>query len=240
MTSIINKQGSVKSSSPSQNDAPDRPRLVLRIGFAGSRDLANNECTQLKTTLNGILRILGGELTNIAPYGSDSSNDTSFSEFFSKKEPPLLRLITGLCEGADAIAGEALEEIKEINKTSDTEKDFRCFNSELAAVLPFDVVTYRQCRDERFRNEFDRQLAVCSWIQVLDGIYDKPDAAELTNLSSEQEKKNRRDLANLRRARAYRAQGAFLLRHSDILIAAANPDSNKGKAGGTMETIRSA
>ncbi|MBA3756366.1 MAG: hypothetical protein H0X02_09140 [Nitrosomonas sp.] len=76
-----------------------------------------------------------------------------------------------------------------------------------------------------------KQLARCSWIQVLDGIYDKPDHAV---------DQNRTKLANERRARAYRAQSAFLLRHSDILIAATNPEGKGGKAGGTMKTIRAA
>jgi len=45
--------------------------------------------------------------------------------------------------------------------------------------------------------------------------------------------------AKERRARAYRAQAAFLLRHSDLLVAVADADES-GRAGGTLETVRGA
>lgn len=236
MSSITKEQSSIKSSSPSQNKAPSLPRLVLRVGFAGNKDLPDNECVQLKETLERIFKIFGDALTNIAPNDRRNRDYRSFSDFFSC-ERPLLRLITGLCEGADTSAWKAL---KEIDTTSDSDNESRRFDTELAAVLPFDVETYRQCRDKSFHNEFNEQLNDCSWIQVLDGIYDKPDDSELNQLAFEIEKKNRQDLAKNRRARAYRAQSEFLLRHSDILIAAVNPNANKDKPGGTMETIRSA
>ncbi|PXX15537.1 hypothetical protein C8R27_11076 [Nitrosomonas ureae] len=219
----MNEQISTLASSASQN--PDstlkRPRLVLRLSFAGSRNLKDNECERLKTTLFQILQIIRNQLVWLAPGTADSNdnNKPSISKFFVN-EPPVLRLVTGLCEGADAVACQVLEKI--IGPDLETE---------LAAVLPFDAVTYRQSRKPDFHPEFDRQLARCSWVQVLDGIYDKPDHSV---------DQDRTKLANERRARAYRAQSAFLLRHSDILIAAINLDDKNGKAGGTMETIRAA
>ncbi|MFN0129702.1 MAG: hypothetical protein ACKV19_23805 [Verrucomicrobiales bacterium] len=55
--------------------------------------------------------------------------------------------------------------------------------TELAAVLPFDVEAYRRSRPAWFREEFDRQIQACAWVLVLDGIYDKPSEDTLTALS---------------------------------------------------------
>ena len=87
-------------------------------------------------------------------------------------------------------------------------------------------------------NEFERQLANCAWVLELDGIYDKPDSTTLVSLPIG-ERNRVKSLADNRRARGYRAQSAFLLRHSDVLIAAADPNDH-GKAGGTLETVRAA
>lgn len=65
------------------------------------------------------------------------------------------------------------------------------------------------------------------YIQTLDGIYNKPDPDT--------------ELAKKQRAKAYRGQSTFLLRHVDFLIAAVNGNELKnGKAGGTLETINNA
>ena len=159
------------------------------------------------------------------------------SEFYSR-QCPLLRLVTGLCEGADALAGQVLETVKIAPDTGATTADTMCLETELAAVLPFSVKDYRDGRPGEYLNEFERQLANCAWVLELDGIYDKPDSTTLESLPIG-ERNRVKSLADNRRARGYRAQSAFLLRHSDVLIAAADPNDH-GKAGGTLETVRAA
>lgn len=226
------KSSILSSSSTPSNDL--EPRLVLRVGFAGNSKLSTLEEASLKTTLKSIFQILGNELTAIAPYNS-GKNRSNISKFFSDKDP-LLRLMTGLCKGADIVAGDAL---KEINHALGP----KSFHSELAAILPFDAEIYRQTytyTDKSFGDKFDEQIARCAWVQELDGIYDdydKPGHSESD--SSPIEDNDRKVLAKRRRCRAYRAQGAFLLRHSDLLIAATKLDQGN-KAGGTMGTARDA
>ena len=205
---------------------PSRPRLVLRAGFAGRQELAAAEATRLATTLHAVLGTLGHELAALTPGVPVRAGQEPRVAAFFARQCPLLRLITGLCQGADAVAAQTLERVHVCPDAGTTcPPDTRCLETELAAVLPFAVDTYRRSRPAEFLPEFDRQLARCAWVLALDGRYAKPDPDTAP--------------AKLRRGRAYRAQSAFLLRHSDVLIAAANPDE-PGRAGGTLETVREA
>jgi hypothetical protein len=246
---------------------PQRPRLVLRAGFAGSQRLVPEdvlalrtwpedeqgqaeereyrsrveaERTLLKRVLAEVLVTLGHRLAAIAPgVPVEAGNEPRVSAFF-QQQAPLLRLVTGLCEGADALAAQVLEGVNIAPDAGNFCKPgTECLEKELGAVLPFDVETYRRSRPDSFRAEFDRQLARCAWVLTLDGLYDKPTEKELAMIADDTERRQRSKLADLRRARGYRAQAAFLLRQSDLLIAAADP-TVKGSAGGTLETVREA
>ncbi len=218
---------------------PCRPRVVLRAGFAGHKELTPNERNRLEQGLGEVLGTLAHRLAAVAPgVPVDIGTESRVSRFYAP-QCPLLRLVTGLCEGADALAAQVLERVRNAPDPSAVcVPETRCLETELAAVLPFDVADYRQSRPEGFRAEFDRQLAGCGWVLALDGIYDRPDVVTLAALPQVDQMK-REALAKNRRARAYRAQSAFLLRHSDLLIAAANPD-DPSNAGGTLETVRAA
>jgi hypothetical protein len=196
------------------------------VGFAGRKELSTAEDAELESALGIVLGILGHRLAAIAPgVRVEAGKEPSISRFYAR-QCPLLRLVTGLCEGADALAAQVLEKVRIMpDPDAVCGPETRCLETELAGVLPFGIETYRKTRPEGFQAEFDRQLASCAWVLALDGIYEKPDPDTAS--------------AKNRRARAYRAQSAFLLRHSDLLIAAANPDE-PGKAGGTLETVREA
>lgn len=205
---------------------PPRPRLTLRLGFAGRRQLSEAEALVLDESLDQILGTVGSCLSELAPgvpmKGEEELNITSFYS----TECPVLRMVTGLCEGSDDRAAEALFRLKIESEDSLTGKSSSQYlTTELGAVIPFSPEDYRGSRSPDFRVRFDARLTQCSWLIALDGIYDKP--VEETALSKE------------RRARAYRAQSAVMLRQSDILVAAANPD-DPGGAGGTLETVRDA
>ncbi len=211
---------------PSLPSTPPRPRLVLRLGFAGRRELSEAETRVLDNSLDRILGPIGNCLAGLAPgVPVKGEEDLKITSFYSQ-ECPVLRIVTGLCEGADDRAAEALSRLRiEADGHSSEKVSAPCLVPELAAVLPFSPEAYRSSRDVNFRSQFDARLGQCAWVVALDGIYDKPE--EDTPLSKE------------RRARAYRAQGAVLLRQTDILVAAANPD-DPGRAGGTLETVREA
>lgn len=205
---------------------PERPRLVLRVGFAGRKELTEDETQRLSGQLREVLTTIGHRLAAIAPGVPVSAGSEPAVSTFYAQRPPLLRLITGLCEGADALAAQILERVNiEPDGSAPSDANTCCLQTELAAVLPFTVEDYRASRPNSFLTEFDRQLTECAWVLTLDGLYKKPSPDTA--------------LAKIRRARGYRAQSAFLLRHSDLLVAAANPD-DPGKAGGTLETVREA
>lgn len=213
--------------SDSRMETPQRPRLVLRVGFAGRRHLSPDDVTRVAGSLPDVLSALAHMLPGLRPGEFGAAEPQVKVATFFAKEAPLLRLVTGLCEGADALACRVLETVSAHPPAGGPAGHAAALACaiELAAVLPCDIEAYRRSRPAEFLPEFDRQLARCAWVLTLDGIVENPCP---TN-----------PLAENRRARAYRAQAAFILRHSDILIAVADPD-DPGKAGGTLETVREA
>lgn len=204
---------------------PKCPRAVLRLGFAGLRELSDEAEQALNQSLDRVFAVIGRRLAAITPSVPVATGEKPPVAAFYANEPPLLRLVTGLCEGADSLAARALERvhITPDDPLPSTGSLPTCLETELAAVLPCNFVDYRASRPEWFRSDFDHQAERCSYILTLDGHCTKPEPDTV--------------LARERRAKAYRAQSALLLRHTDLLVAAANPDE-AGKAGGTMETAR--
>ncbi|HCS89942.1 MAG TPA: hypothetical protein DIW77_07725, partial [Chromatiaceae bacterium] len=209
---------------------PQRPRLVLRLGFAGRRDLGDQAA--LDRALDRVFASIGQCLAGLAPAASPTVHPRpKIADFYDQQLPPLLRLITGLSEGADTAAALALERMPALSGTTAADIDSArpasktALETELAAVLPFDVASYRASRYGWFQAEFDRQAALCRYIVELDGIHARPEPDT--------------DLARARRNKGYRAQSAVLLRQADLLVAAADP-RQPGKAGGTLETVRAA
>lgn len=205
--------------SSSHTALPDLPRLALRVGFAGNQKLPV-DVSELLASLEDVFQTLAYRLAEIAPGPPicAATPESGLSRFYSK-DNPAFRLITGLCEGGDSLAAHALDALKNNSELH------RHVAIELAAVIPFDLPTYRASRPSAFLPDFDKQAARCSYILTLDGLYDKP--------------REDSPLAKTRRARAYRAQAALLLRQADIIVAASDPDGDS-RAGGTMETVRAA
>lgn len=210
----------VQSTSPVSKEYEEKPQLVLRVGFAGNARLGEADPEVQKRRIGEVLEMIGEDLAAIAP-GTDCTRDKEIPKIakFYSDGLPLLRLVTGLCEGADQLAFEALEEL-----------DVRCLQSENAAVIGFDVEAYRASRPPEYQPIFDEHIQQCSYVLQADGIYEKApkDAPE-----ADQKRGDRK------RSRGYRAQSALLLRQSDILVAMIDPEKG-GKAGGTLETIQNA
>lgn len=193
---------------------PPLPHLTLRVGVAGNRTIAAALVPAVAARLDEVVAAITARLA-----AAVASRAGRVTRFYCDQRPPLLRLVTGLAEGADALGVDAVERYANAAATENT------VATETAAVLPFDVHTYRASRDPAFLPVFDRQAARCSYILALDGIYEKPSPDT--------------PLAQQRRKRAYRAQAAFLLRHCDLLVVAADP-GREGQAGGAIETLRAA
>ncbi|MEM9354711.1 MAG: hypothetical protein AAGB04_00730 [Pseudomonadota bacterium] len=181
-----------------------------------------HEETQLIQSLQTVFEIIGQHLAEVSPTNTTSGFSTS--KYFLEAKP-LLRVVTGLCEGGDEAAAIALDEAYPSLQKSNTDAGVRenAVETELAAIIPFPPNDYRASRFEEFRPQFDRRLEQCAWVLQADGIYtlgDKP-------------------LSKRRRKRGYQLQGQLLIRNCDLLIAAPNLTSD-GKSGGTLETINEA
>ena len=235
------------TNSPS-NSAAESPRLVFRIGFAGKANFepktdpnTGSAPTQveleqrIRQRLTEVFNCMGETLAGIAPGTPyEQGQEPQVSRYFSP-ENPLLRIVTGLCEGCDQLAAEAQAKTDVLCPVADEngERSHDCLDTSLAAVIAFPFDAYRGSRPEGYRPVFDREAARCEYILELDGIYEKPDP----NDASVSE--GAIALASRRRARGYRAQAQVLLRHCDVLVAVADA-CDPGKAGGAMETMRSA
>ena len=97
---------------PRSQTLPPRPRLVLRVGFAGRKELSTAERSRLVSALHEVLSTVGHELAALTPGVPVRADEKPRIASFFAPECPLLRLVTGLCEGADAAAAEALETVR--------------------------------------------------------------------------------------------------------------------------------
>ncbi|MCB0780723.1 MAG: hypothetical protein KDC03_14575, partial [Flavobacteriales bacterium] len=167
------------------------------------------DLTPLQGALDTVFSICAQHLAAVPQVASNLQNGKEVASYYAVG-PPLLRLVTGLAKGADTEAAHALGRLQ--NKQVRTE---------LAAVLGCDVTAYHDSRDPQHQPEFRKQLAACSYVLTLDGSY----VAGVPG--------------DAQRARLYRAQADMLLRHTDILVAVADPDAAT-KPGGTLETVRKA
>jgi len=182
---------------------PERPGIVLRIAAAGNRKINPTSEPAISTRVVEVLSTIEAAMLSLPAY-EHSEAGVAYAA-----EKPALRLVSGLADGGDQIASEAFL----ASRHDDVDRS-------MTAVLPFDVDTYRDRSPISNVARFEKQLAVCRPVLVLDGRYaDGDDRA-----------------ARRARAAAYRAQSELLLRQADILIAIEDPAA-PAKPGGTRETI---
>ncbi len=194
---------------------PAHPRLTFRVAFAGSRDLAGPDAAFLDDAVERLLLTIARELSSIAERRHEPGD---VARYYADDKLPLLRVVTGLAEGSDAVVSTAVLRLGKAGSARGVEL-------ELAAVIPAELTAYRGSRPPSHHDAFDAVASRCSCIIALDGILDRPEPDT--------------PLAARRRSRAYRAQGGVLLRQADLLIAATT-GTQPGRAGGTLETVRAA
>jgi hypothetical protein len=189
----------------------DKPRLVVRIGFAGARVVP--DCDKLAMRLS----VVYSHIAEVVAAGATAS-----SKFYGPGALAL-RLTTGLAEGGDLIAAKWFR-IAKIPAASAVVR-------EAAAVLPFNRNIFRSNLDAASQPLFDEEIVACGKRVVeLDGRY-LPDDSPPTGKTA--------GFCRHVRTRAYRGQAALLLRQCDLLLAAYDPTAVP-KPAGTVETIRNA
>jgi hypothetical protein len=177
---------------------PLRPRIAFRLGITGTRNLPDAARAHLRPHLETLL-------DRIATAAQAACGEAAL---YDPGEPPLLRLITPLAEGADRLVAEVAQA-----------KGWR-----IEVVLPFTVETYREdfatpatpgVTAETCNSEFDRLLTAAAQVTTLDGD-GSPD----------------------HRTRSYETAGRMVVRNCDLLIAIWDGETGIGRRGGTAEIIR--
>ena len=137
---------------------------------------------------------------------------------------PVLRLVSGLADGADQIAFQTLLDFQQQQNQSNSPGGRTWY--EYVSVLPCDPQMYQRNSSISDNAAFGKLLARSDYVLELDGICDPSNDDDL--------------LVDRRRMRqAFVIQSRMLLRQCDVLIAV--PDlSKKGAAGGTRESITAA
>jgi hypothetical protein len=201
---------------------PPKPRLTLRVGVTGKRAVTEDPAKDVRAALDNIFEALGKLLVDCRNANLD---------FFSK-DAPLLRIISGMAEGADQIAAEAAT-------TAHQHSAERKVETRLAAILPFVQEEYE--KDFR-RDPFEPNDAPDRPPEVTAKVVGKfqtllDDDAVETVLEIDDEAL--RDPANKEfRDRAYANLGDVLLEHTDLLVAISN--DKFGGAGGTVDVLSKA
>src|SRR4051794_40890194 len=86
---------------------PAAPDMVLRVGFAGNREMPIGNEAAVQAAIGEVLVVMAQRLAEIVKEAHDQKRAPKTIRFYSKNVPTL-RLITGLAEGADSLAVLAL------------------------------------------------------------------------------------------------------------------------------------
>ena len=178
-----------------------RPRAVMRVGVTGHRrldDVRGGLTERVRETLREIAEAL------VAAHAEQAACFAA--------DPPLLRVISPLAEGADRLVAQvALDGQPALPIAVD-----------LQCPLPFPVESYRlDFIEQSSKDAFDALLARATAIVELPGERRQPDAPE--------------DAPDLQGA-AYATVGEYVIDHSDLVLALWDGGPARG-VGGTAEVV---
>jgi hypothetical protein len=180
-----------------------RPRLVLRVGVAGH--------IPGKQRIFDEAAISGGVSAFLAALAEELSRFHASRQKMFRPDPPLVRVASGLAEGADQIVSGVAARMGN--------------GFELAAVLPFPAESCALLMPgEEGRRRFGDLIARCG------PVLECTDATPPTGDRPEHEQARRE---------AYLIQSETLIEHSDLLLAVWDGAAGKGP-GGTANTVRRA
>jgi hypothetical protein len=119
---------------------PSIPEEIQRVKAEHSKIVSERK--RLESTLPTVFSTLGYRLAAVLPYVPvEQGNEPPFAAFF-ERQCPLLKVVTGLCQGADAVAGKIMLDSQDRIKPkpdsgSQCSPDTKCLEAELTAVIPF-------------------------------------------------------------------------------------------------------
>ena len=202
---------------------PPKPRLTLRVGVTGKRAIPDTEAARIRAAL-------GAVFDSLAVFLAQSRRD---HQTVLADRIPLLRLVSGMAEGADQIAASVA--IERFARES-TEAQ-RTVETRLAAILPFPRKEYEKDfeqdpnkpKGERERTPEQFASVVAAFERMLadpatESVFEIDDETILNTSNP--------DDRNI----AYANLRDVLLEHTDLLVAVS--DDVDGGAGGTVDVIR--
>lgn len=202
---------------------PPKPRLALRIGITGKREITAEVAKRIRADLESVFEALTHFLVDCR-----AKNEGSFSA-----ELPLLRVVSGMAEGADQIAADVAVMRFDAEQASAN----RAVETRFAAILPFAQAEFeKDFRRDPNNNEGLRSES--AWRQVVGDFraaLDKPAVESVLQIDDAAI----RDSTNpADRTLAYANLRDLILEHADILVAVS--DDVDGGTGGTVDAIRRA
>ena len=189
-----------------------RQTVAGAAGWCGRCDRhCRRSARQPAREITEVFNVLADQLRKLSP-GAERYGDVPEIASWYAASGPVLRVLSGLADGTDQIAFEALA-----NLAGDAPSEIRPSPGrtrlELVAVLPSDASSYRDNSEVRNKTTFDTLLKRCDSVIELDGdCAPRPPESDQPDL-----------LTRERRERAFRVQATVLLRQCDLLIAASDP-----------------
>jgi hypothetical protein len=191
--------------------APQRPRLALRVGITGARDIPPERIGQVRAQIKDVLTLVHQQMMRLA--------ETNAVRGAYRRQPdgavgPELQFLSPLAEGADRLAAEAALELGYTLyvpmpfRRAEYVKDFGPRDGGCSAGGPSPSAL-----------AFDMLVQRAASVVELDGARDDP-------------AHGRHD-----EARSYEAVGRLVVRNCDLLIAVWDGQPGKGR-GGTADTVR--
>jgi hypothetical protein len=218
-------QGGQLMSSQNSNAHPPRPRLTLRVGLTGKRAIPEADVARIRASLAAVFEALAAFVADRRAEHRAVLSD----------EPALLRIISGMAEGADQIAAEvAIERFER-----EAAEPSPALRTSLAAILPFARDEYEKDfaqnpnKPEEQRQRTPEELE--HFVHRFRGMLGHKAVEAVLEIDDE-------TLLNTPnpddRSLAYANLRDVLLEHSDVLVAVS--DEVDGGAGGSVDVIRAA
>jgi len=209
--------------SPAGDEHPPKPRLTLRVGVTGKRAILESEVPRIRAALDGVFDALDAFVTT-----SRAEHQGVLS-----KEPAILRIISGMAEGADQLAAEVAIARFE-REAAQAQPGVR---TRLAAILPFAQDEYKKDFAQNPNKPKDQRDRTPDELQSFIARFDKMLAHPATEAVLEIDDETILNTANPSdRNLAYANLRDVLLEHADVLVAVS--DDIDGGAGGTVDVMR--
>jgi hypothetical protein len=199
---------------------PPKPRLVLRVGITGKRQLAVSGHRPIREELAKVFDLLAQGLTDIW-----EKNRAVFAP-----ETPVLRIICGMAEGADQLVAQvAVDRAKRALSPSSK------IETRLAAILPFPreefIKDFERDPNREEGNDLRTPDELKEAVDRFDGLLDDARKEALLELDDEALRTTgepaQRDLA-------YVGLRDLLVQHSDVVIAIFD-ETQERKPGGSAD-----